>query len=75
MSTERVELEELIADLPDDQVPGVLADLRRRVVALRQDKPWPPEFFGMIKSANNGRTDNSERVDEILAEGLGRSRS
>ena len=36
---------------------------------------WPPAFFGSIKSASNGRTDNARRVDELLAEGFGRSRS
>ena len=75
MSSERFELEELIAHLSDDQVPGVLAELRRRVVPLKQDRTWPPEFFGGIAAATNGRTDNGRQVDEVLAEGFGSPRS
>ncbi len=75
VSSERFELEELIAHLSDDQIPGVLADLRRRVVPLNQDRTWPPEFFGVLASAANGRTDNARRVDEVLAEGFGSPRS
>ena len=75
MSSERFELEELIAHLSDDQIAGVLADLRRRVVPLKQDRSWPPEFFGVLAAVANGRTDNARRVDEVLAEGFGSPRS
>jgi hypothetical protein len=74
VSSERAELEELIAELPDDQVPGLLADLRRRVRRQATDRPWPPRFFGM-GVAKDGRTDISANVDSYLAEGFGQSRS
>ena len=75
MSSERFELEELIAHLSDDQIAGVLADLRRRVVPLKQDRTGPPEFFGVLGAVANGRTNNVRRVDEVLAEGFGSPRS
>ena len=49
--------------MSDDQVPGVLAELRRCVVPQKQDRTWPPEFFGVISVAANGRTDNARRVE------------
>ncbi|MFT4187388.1 MAG: hypothetical protein QM621_02260 [Aeromicrobium sp.] len=75
MSTERSELHELIDALPDDQVASVLADVRLRLVRpSKRERSWPPEFFG-IGESQDGRTDNARRVDEILAEGFGASRS
>ena len=69
MSPEREELARLVQEIPDEAVLVVLADLRRRL-APADRRPWPPAFFGSIRS---GRADTSERVDEILAEGFGRS--
>jgi hypothetical protein len=74
VTAERAELHELIDELPDDQLEPVIADVRRRLPTPAKARPWPPAFFGIIESANNGRTDNARRVDEILAEGFGRSR-
>lgn len=70
MSVDRVELHQLVDELPDDQVSSLLAEARRRA-HRRQVGSWPPAFFG-FGPANDGRTDTSERVDEILAEGFGR---
>lgn len=77
MTAARDELHEIVDQLPEEQVVGLLVDARRRArpVAATTERPWPPTFFGMIKSAKNGRTDNARRVDEILAEGFGRSGS
>jgi len=69
MSAEREELRRLVEELPDDQVPSALADVRRRVVRPEPGS-WPPPWFGV---AVGRRTDTSERVDELLAEGFGRS--
>ena len=77
MTEARDELHRLVDDLPEDQVADLLADARRRVglQAPAAGGTWPPAFFGSIKSASNGRTDNARRVDELLAEGFGRSGS
>ena len=69
MTVDRRELHDLVDELPDDQVAGLLADARRRA-RRGSTGAWPPEFFSM-GSSKDGRTDTSERVDEILAEGFG----
>jgi hypothetical protein len=69
MSTPRDELRELVEHLPDEQVPAVLSDLRARVASAPPSRPWPPAWFAI---AEGSATDVSERVEEILAEGLGR---
>lgn len=69
MSVARDELHHLIDELPDEQVDVALAELRRFArPATRGSKA-----FAWIASgpANNGRIDNAERVDELLAEGFG----
>jgi hypothetical protein len=63
------ELQRLVAELPDDQVPSALADVRRRLAAPVR-RPWPPAWFG---AATASRTDTAARADELLAEGFGRS--
>jgi hypothetical protein len=70
MSPEREELRRLVEDLPDEQVPAVLDELRRR---LRQapSGQWPPAWFA---AGRGRRTDTARRAEEILAEGFGRSR-
>lgn len=70
MPVDRVELHQLVDELPDDQVSSLLVEARRRA-HRRQGSSWPPAFFG-FGPASDGRTDTSERVDEILAEGFGR---
>ena len=73
MTAKRDELIHLIEGLPDDQVEVVLADVRR-LTSNHPTAEWPPRFFG-IGESKDGRTDNSRRVDEILAEGFGARRS
>ncbi|MGH3612167.1 MAG: hypothetical protein ACRDRK_06050 [Pseudonocardia sp.] len=67
MSAVRGELRELVEQLPDDEVPVVLAEVRRDVVAVTT-RPWPPAFFG----AGQARRSDAEWAEEILGEGLGR---
>lgn len=69
MSGERDELARLVQEIPDAEIPAVLAEVRRRLTPA-VERPWPPAFFGSIRS---GRTDTARRVDEALAEGFGRS--
>jgi hypothetical protein len=69
MSTPRDELRELVEHLPDEQVPLALSELRARLASASPPRPWPPAWFAI---ADGSATDVSERVDEILAEGLGR---
>ncbi len=71
MSEARDELHHLIDALPEEQIEQVLTDVRRRT----EPRVTPPaSAFAWIGAgvANNGRTDNAIRVDELLAEGFGR---
>lgn len=67
MSPDREELRRLVDDLPEEQVPAVLDDLRRRLRRAPAGH-WPPAWFG---AARGRRTDTARRVDEILSEGFG----
>ena len=69
MTEAREELIHLIDELPEEKVGTLLATARALVAASpARDRHWPPAFFGSIKHASNGRTDNAARVDEFLAE-------
>lgn len=73
----REEIGGRVDDVLDGRVELVDADehyaqLRGGLESRHEGRTWPPEFFGSIESTNNGRTDNSRRVDELLAEGFGR---
>lgn len=68
MSAERDELHELVEQLPDDEVPAALADVRRHL-AEAQGRSWPPAFFGAGRA---GRGDVAARSEELLDEGFGR---
>ena len=70
MSETRDELHHLIDSLPEEQVEQVLSDVRRRT---RPRQVPSDKAFAWIGAgvANNGRTDNATRVDELLAEGFG----
>lgn len=72
MTASRDELHHLIDELPDDQVPAVAEELRRRTLPRPPRTQEPFAWVGM-GVAKNGRTDNAQRVDEILAEGFGRN--
>lgn len=71
MATDRNELHELIDNLPEEQVAGALADVRRR---LQPPRRVESRAFAWVGSGQvgNARTDNAERVDELLADGFGR---
>jgi hypothetical protein len=66
--SERDELHRLVEKIPDEQVPAVLADVRRRLTPVRRGS-WPPVWFG---SFSDERTDLGARHDDLLAEGFGR---
>jgi len=68
VSAARDELRELVEQLSDDEVPAVLAEVRRHVVPVTT-RPWPPAFFGAGEAS---RSDVAERAEEILGEGFGR---
>jgi hypothetical protein len=67
MSPEREELERLVHELPEDQVPIVLADIRRHLHPAT-DRPWPPAFFA---SAPGDGTRIADQADDLLREGFG----
>ena len=71
MTENRDELHHLIDSLPEEQVELVLADVRRRAKPHRVPSEKAFAWIG-AGPANNGRTDNAQRVDELLAEGFGR---
>lgn len=68
MTAARDELLRLVEQLPEDQVSAALIEVQR-LASADERSPWPPAWFGAITA---GRTDTSERVDELLAEGFGR---
>lgn len=68
-NVEREELRQLVEQLPDSQLPGALADVRRHLPVALTDN-WPPPWFG---AATGARTDTARRVDDLLAEGFGQA--
>jgi hypothetical protein len=68
MSADRDELRELIDELPDEQVPAVLADVRRHLRPVPAGQ-WPPAWVGAVTA---GRSDVGRNHDDLLAEGFGR---
>jgi hypothetical protein len=68
MTAARDELRCLVEQLPEGQVPAALAEVQR-LAAAGEAPDWPPPWFGKITAT---RSDTSERVDEVLAEGFGR---
>lgn len=68
MSAERDELLRLVQDLPEDQVPQALADIRRHVRPV-SERPWPPAFFAIAPGDGKSIADEA---DELLREGFGR---
>jgi hypothetical protein len=68
MSAQREELLRLVEELPEEEVPAVLDDVRRYLRAVKS-RAWPPAWFG----AGEGRTtDVAARSEELLEEGFGR---
>jgi hypothetical protein len=66
MSADREELERLVHEIPDDQVPVALAELRRHLRSASR-RPWPPAWFGIAPGYG---TAIGARADELLAEGF-----
>lgn len=70
MSADRDELERLVHEIPDDQVPQALAEMRRHLRPI-SDRPWPPAWFA---SAPGDGTAIGANADDLLAEGFGQYR-
>lgn len=69
VSGDREELHRLVEQLPDEQVPAVLAEVRRQITPKPVPVPaWPPAWFGAIEA---DRTDIARHPDDLLAEGFG----
>jgi len=64
-SAEREELARLVQQIPDDELPQVLAEVRRHLRPAR----WPPAWFGI--AAGDG-TAVGAASEELLDEGFGR---
>jgi hypothetical protein len=69
MSAQREELLRLVEELPEDEVPTVLDDVRRHLRASG-GQSWPPAWFGAGQSRS---TDVAARSEDLLDEGFGRS--
>jgi hypothetical protein len=68
MTAARDKLRRLVEQLPAEQVPTALAEVQR-LAAATESAQWPPPWFGTVTAK---RSDTSERVDALLAEGFGR---
>lgn len=68
MSVAREEFLRLVEELPEDEVPAVLDDVRRHLRAVRPTS-WPPAWFGAAESRT---TDTAARSEDLLDEGFGR---
>lgn len=70
MNPEREELRRLVEEMPDRDVPAVLADLRRRLGPVTPSaSSWPPAWFGI---AEGDGTAIGRRSEELLEDGFGR---
>ena len=67
MSAERDELLRLVRQIPDEQVPLALADVRRHLRPAMSS--WPPAWFGI---AEGDGTNVGARSEDLLQEGFGR---
>lgn len=69
--TSKEQLQELVAGLGEEQATRALGLLRPllRDQPENEQAPRLPKFVGI---GHSGRSDVSERVDELLAEGFGR---
>jgi hypothetical protein len=69
VSVERDELRQLVDQLPESQLPGALADVRRHL-PVEGTGSWPPPWFG---AATGARSDTARRAHDLLANGFGRA--
>ncbi|QFY07172.1 hypothetical protein GBF35_11160 [Nonomuraea phyllanthi] len=69
-SEEYADMHRLVDQLTPDQLREIRAQTLRLVHSSEytEDSTWPPSWVGSIHA---GRSDISERTDEILAEGFG----
>jgi hypothetical protein len=67
-SPAREELARLVQQIPDDEVPHVIAEVRRHLRPA-VGRSWPPAWFGV--AAGDG-TAVGARSEELLDEGFGR---
>jgi hypothetical protein len=68
VSVQREELLRLVEELPEEEVPAVLDDVRRHLRVVK-DRSWPPAWFG----AGEGRRDDvAARSEDLLEDGFGR---
>lgn len=68
VSAERDELGRLVKEIPEDQVPQALAEMRRHLRPVRTNT-WPPAFFA---SAPGDGVSIAEDAERLLREGFGR---
>jgi hypothetical protein len=69
VGVQREELLRLVEELPEEEVPAVLDDVRRHLRSVRE-RPWPPAWFG----AGEGSADDvAARSEDLLMDGLGHS--
>lgn len=69
VSVQREELLRLVEELPEDEIPAVLDDVRRHLHVVERPS-WPPAWFG----AGEGQTtDVPARSEDLLRDGFGRS--
>ena len=69
--TAKEQLQQLVAGLGEEQASralGLLEALSGELPDRRHSRPLPP----IVGIGDSGRTDVSERADELLAEGFGR---
>jgi len=69
MSAQREELLRLVEELPEEEVPAVLDDVRRHLRSVRE-RPWPPAWFG---AGEGSAGDVAARSEDLLGDGFGRS--
>ena len=69
MSVQREELLRLVEELPEEEVPAALDDIRRHLRSVR-DRPWPPAWFGAGESSAD---DVAARSEDLLGDGFGHS--
>lgn len=67
MSSQRDELARLAQEIPDEEVPQALAEMRRHLQPIAE-RPWPPAWFGI---ASGDGPAVGARSEELLAEGFG----
>ncbi|NED96262.1 hypothetical protein G1H11_13180 [Phytoactinopolyspora alkaliphila] len=67
MSAEREELARLVWEIPDEQVPHALAEMRKHIRPAH-GRPWPPAWFGSAPGDGNAI---GARSEEYLTDGFG----